>query len=37
MGGAYSAHERDEKYVQNFSRKAWMEETTWESLEYMRG
>jgi len=32
MGGTYSIHGRNEKYVHNFSqKKTWKEETTWEN------
>jgi len=30
-GRACSTHGRDEKCIQNFSRKDWREETTWET------
>jgi len=28
MGGACSTHGRDEKFIQNFGREIWREETT---------
>jgi hypothetical protein len=30
MGEMYSSH-GDEKFVQNFRRKTWRKETTWET------
>jgi hypothetical protein len=32
-----STHGRDEKYVQNFGRKTWKEETTRKTEAYMGG
>jgi hypothetical protein len=31
MGGARSTHGRDEKFMQNFCRKGWREETNVEA------
>lgn len=35
MGGAWSTHWEDEKWIQNLAPKTWKKETTWE-LEYRR-
>jgi hypothetical protein len=31
MNGAYSKHARNEKYIHNFSRKTWREQTISET------
>jgi hypothetical protein len=36
MGGACSLYGRGEKYIQNFSRETWREETTWDLVTHGR-
>jgi len=37
MDVACSANRRDEKWVQNFSRKTWRVETTWKTYMKLGG
>jgi len=37
MGRTFSKHGEDKKWLQNFSRKTWREETTSETSEWMGG
>jgi len=37
MAGTCGMHGRDEKWIQHFSKKTCIEETTWETLVWMGG